>query len=167
MRSARCAMAARSCAVPVVAGTRTACTTWMRIASPTAVGSRASMAGMRKAPRVRMTADLGDVRSASAFDDAFAREWDELLARSDADTVFMTSAWLRAWHETLGCNRPGAVVQIRCDQRLLAAAAFHEVDGIARFFGSGPSDYSDFVVDRTLDPTTRSEATDALLGAAA
>jgi CelD/BcsL family acetyltransferase involved in cellulose biosynthesis len=34
--------------------------------------------------------------------DALAPEWDELLADSEAPTVFLTFAWISAWRQTLG-----------------------------------------------------------------
>jgi CelD/BcsL family acetyltransferase involved in cellulose biosynthesis len=95
------------------------------------------------------------------MDDRLAAEWDELLANADANTVFLTSGWLRAWHETLGRDATVLFGQLRDRGRLTAAAAFQIADGIVQFAGAGPSDYSDFVItgltteERRADFTTR------------
>jgi CelD/BcsL family acetyltransferase involved in cellulose biosynthesis len=48
-----------------------------------------------------------------------AEEWDDLLAHSEAPTVFLTWAWVSSWRETLGSN-----------QRLLIATARRPADGL-------------------------------------
>ncbi len=53
---------------------------------------------------------------------ALAPEWDALLARSAADTVFLTSDWLETWWEVYGAGAALAVAIVREDGRLVAAA---------------------------------------------
>jgi CelD/BcsL family acetyltransferase involved in cellulose biosynthesis len=48
-----------------------------------------------------------------------AEEWDDLLAHSEAPTVFLTWAWVCSWRETLGS-----------EQRLLIATARRPADGL-------------------------------------
>ena len=98
--------------------------------------------------------DRFETRVFRAFDESFASgsEWDELLAASPTNTVFLLSGWLRAWHETLGQGEELILPQVRLDGRLVAAGAFQARDGILEFAGKGPSDYSDVLVQGDLDP---------------
>jgi CelD/BcsL family acetyltransferase involved in cellulose biosynthesis len=109
-----------------------------------------------------------EARVAFALDETFAPggEWDQLLAGSRADTVFLLSGWLRAWHETLGRGAELVVPQIRRDGRLVAAAAFQLRDGTLEFAGKGPSDYSDVVVSSAVAPAEAEAMAGALLHAA-
>ena len=102
------------------------------------------------------------------FDGTFAPggEWDRLLATSRANTVFLTSGWLRAWHETLGHGVDLVIPQIRHEGRLVAAGAFLSANGILEFAGKGPSDYSDLVVADGLEPSVASDLVGALVHAA-
>ena len=81
-------------------------------------------------------------------------DWDRLLASSISDTVFLSSAWLRAWRETLGADARLVIPQIRKDGELIAAAAFQQRDGVIEFAAAGPSDYADFVVSNHVDIAT-------------
>jgi len=109
-----------------------------------------------------------ETRVVHAFDETFAPggEWDRLLASSKANTVFLLSGWLCAWHETLGHGVDLVVPQIRHRGRLVAAAAFLSRDGILEFAGRGPSDYSDVVVSDGLEPSVASDLVGALVHAA-
>lgn len=78
-------------------------------------------------------------------------DWDRLLASSMVDTVFLSSAWLRAWRETLGVDARLIIPQIRSNGELIAAAAFQQRDGIIEFAAAGPSDYADIVVSKHVD----------------
>jgi CelD/BcsL family acetyltransferase involved in cellulose biosynthesis len=104
-----------------------------------------------------------NVHCVPQMDDPLAAEWDELLARSDADTVFLTSGWLRAWHESLGRDETVLYALIRCCGRLEAAGAFQIADGVVQFAGTGPSDYSDFVVRDDVDERQRADLTQGLM----
>ena len=108
-----------------------------------------------------------DTQLAGGFDDHLAAEWDALLSTSDANTVFLTSAWLRAWQETLYTRGRLMVAQVRANNRLIGAAAFHEIDGVVQFAGRGPSDYSDIVLASGLELSTAQWVVDELLTAAA
>jgi CelD/BcsL family acetyltransferase involved in cellulose biosynthesis len=117
--------------------------------------------------------DKGDERGfvtsiGHGFDDLFAPggEWDELLARSSANTVFLLSGWLRAWRETLGCRGEILVPQIRSAGRLVAAAAFRSHDGVLELAGQGPSDYADVLVANDLDDALRLRLAQQLLSSA-
>ena len=104
-----------------------------------------------------------EVRCDAAFDDQLAVQWDHLLAHSSADSVFLTSGWLRAWHETFGQNRPLIIPQIRIDGDLVAAAAFHENNGAIEFAGTGPSDYSDVSISSEVEANVRTQLINKLL----
>src|SRR6266849_2732849 len=49
-------------------------------------------------------------------------QWDDLLARSGSDTVFLTWDWLRTWYEVYGAEVEPCVVLVREHGRLVAAA---------------------------------------------
>src|SRR5438874_13150382 len=56
-------------------------------------------------------------------------EWDELLARSASDTVFLTWDWLRTWYEVYGAEVEHCVVLFRVGVRLVAGAHLYIADG--------------------------------------
>ncbi len=106
-----------------------------------------------------------DIRCDTAMDDRLAAEWDLLLERSDANIIFLTSGWLRAWHETLGRDDTVLFGQVRSDGHLVAAGAFHIVAGVVQFAGTGPSDYSDFIILQNVTDASRADLTSRLLRA--
>ncbi len=73
-------------------------------------------------------------------------EWDQLLAVSKANTIFLSSGWLRAAFEIFGEGKNLLVPQARQRGRLIATAAFQERNGVIVFVGKGPSDYLDLVL---------------------
>ena len=90
---------------------------------------------------------------------ALAPEWDELLARSASDTVFLTWAWLASWWDTYGDGLEPRVATVREDGRLVAAApckieerrryglSFRQLE----FIGTGRAvcpDFLDLVIER-------------------
>ena len=109
-----------------------------------------------------------EVQVGRSFEDflALGAEWDQLLAHSSADTIFLTSAWLRAWLETYGQGSNLLIPQIRRNGKLIAAAAFRERHGIIEFAGLGPSDYLDLVVSADLDEETAQHAIETVLRSA-
>ena len=76
------------------------------------------------APQVqRLTADL--VRTRQELD-SYAPEWNELLAQSSADTIFLTWEWISAWLDAVYPEAPLFVVTVRGgDGRLIAVAPFY------------------------------------------
>src|SRR5690349_11311164 len=90
---------------------------------------------------------------------ALAPDWDDLLARSASDTVFLTWDWLSTWWEVYGEGLEPSVATVREDGRLVAAApckvetrrryglTFRQLE----FIGTGRAvcpDFLDFVVER-------------------
>ena len=85
-------------------------------------------------------------------------EWDELLARSASDTVFLTWDWLRTWYEVYGAEVEPCVVLVRDGGRLVAAAPL-KIEERRRyglrvrqleFIGTGRAvcpDFLDFVIE--------------------
>ena len=104
-----------------------------------------------------------EVSCDSTMLEGFALEWDELLAASDSNVVFLTSGWLRAWQETLGQGIAVLFCQVRSGGQLIAAAAFQISQGVVQFAGTGPSDYSDFIVRASLDDGLHANVTQRLL----
>ncbi len=95
------------------------------------------------------------VRWDAEIDDELATDWDALLAHSDANIVFLTSGWLRAWHETLGRGATVLFGHVRCDGQLIGAAAFQMSRGVIEFAGKGPSDYADFIIHESVGEPLR------------
>ena len=95
--------------------------------------------------------------------DGVREEWNALLARSDADTPFLTWEWLRTWWRHVGPRRGLNMLLVRSGGRLVAAAPLFNRGWDPRrlrlfrhlsFLGSPlrtgnvGSDYLDFIVDR-------------------
>lgn len=79
-------------------------------------------------------------------------EWDRLLARSRASTVFLSSGWLRA---ALACRQPSgslALLMVRLAGVPIAGMALMLDGHSGRFLGDGPSDYLNLIIDRDLEP---------------
>jgi CelD/BcsL family acetyltransferase involved in cellulose biosynthesis len=92
-------------------------------------------------------------------------EWNELLASSRADCLFLTWEWLHTWWSHLGEGRRLFLVTVRCHSKLIAVAPLTmSRDSLSmrvlEFAGSGSvgSDYLDFIVDSLYE----SAAVDAL-----
>lgn len=91
-------------------------------------------------------------------------EWNELLAASRADCLFLTWEWLHTWWTHLGEGRQLFIVTVHCDAKLIAIAPLTMSRTwsmrLLEFAGTGSvgSDYLDFIVDRAYE----SAAVDAL-----
>ena len=86
--------------------------------------------------------------------EALRDEWDELLAASPADGLFLSWEWLSCWWRHLGAGRELALVAVRRGDRLAAVAPLARGSGRWRFappavglLGTGTvgSDYLDVV----------------------
>src|SRR6266850_4452724 len=86
-------------------------------------------------------------------------EWDDLLAASSADGVFLTHEWLHSWWKHLGGGRGPRVVTVRDGGRLIAIAPVRLAPPSLRILlpfrrleflgtGSAGSDYLDLIVRR-------------------
>lgn len=99
---------------------------------------------------------VGLVESMADFD-AMGAEWQELLANSDADSLFLTWEWLHTWWRHLGGRRQLHIITLRRGGRLIAIAPlavrprqpgrlfpFRAIE----FMGTGSvgSDYLDIIV---------------------
>jgi CelD/BcsL family acetyltransferase involved in cellulose biosynthesis len=89
-------------------------------------------------------------------------EWDELVAAAGSDNPFLTHGWLHAWWAHLGGSRRLAILAIRTDGQLVAAAPLSlsraRVPCFWRyeFLGTGfaGSDYLDIVARRGHEAET-------------
>ncbi len=88
--------------------------------------------------------------------DALGREWNELLAASEADCLFLTWEWLHTWWKHLAEDRELAIRVVREGGRLTALAplarrparaSFGHAFPVLEFLGSGHvgSDYLDVI----------------------
>lgn len=102
--------------------------------------------------------------------EALRGEWNELLQRSFADSVFLSWEWCRTWRQTLGRNVEPFIVTVRDGQgRLVALAPLYRTRarlvGVISYRclcvlgdrGSG-SEYPDVIID----PECTSEAEEAI-----
>ena len=96
-------------------------------------------------------------------------EWNQLLASSTSDCLFLTWEWLHTWWKHLAAHRQLAILTVRRDGELTALAPFClRPPSLARrcpfpvleFLGGGNagSDYLDFIVHKDCE----SESLDAL-----
>jgi CelD/BcsL family acetyltransferase involved in cellulose biosynthesis len=81
------------------------------------------------------------------------QEWDELLAESSADCLFLTWEWMTSWWRHLGGDRTLHVVEVREGNRLLGLAPFTASRGRVEFMGTGTvgSDYLDVLARRASE----------------
>lgn len=92
--------------------------------------------------------------------------WDRLLARSPANTIFLTAGWLRAAWEAFGDNKRLLIIALGNPLEPVAAVAFQEQGGVVEFLGTGPSDYLDFVFSSDVTEAAKSQAIYVMLQAA-
>lgn len=86
--------------------------------------------------------------------------WDDLVSRSRARSVFLSSAWLRAAWQSEHPDQKVLAVAVTEGKTLVAGAVFVQKGALLQFLGSGSSDYLDIVVDRSL---SEGEATECVL----
>jgi len=107
--------------------------------------------------RVRAVSTLPDLR-------ALAPAWDEVLARSETATPFLTHAWITAWWEAFGADQDLFILVLEDDSGVAGIAPFARArrragplsyraleiagTGPLRFLGMGLSDRSDFLLAR-------------------
>jgi len=105
--------------------------------------------------------------------DGLREEWDQLLADSASDCVFLTWEWLRAWWSHLAERRQLRIVAVRRGEELIALAPFAVRPGSMRrlfpfraveFLGSGTagSDYLDVIVRKGAEAEALNELSRAL-----
>ncbi len=105
--------------------------------------------------------------------DALREEWNELLAASASDCIFLTWEWLRTWWRYLPGNRRLHIVTVRDGEQLIAIAPLAmRPPALARlapwpaleFLGTGiiGSDYLDFIVRSGREPEARQALADCL-----
>ena len=108
------------------------------------------------------------IESTGGFDN-LREEWDQLLADSASDCVFLTWEWLRTWWSHLAERRQLRIVVVRSGGELVALAPLAVRPGsvtrlfpfrVVEFLGSGTvgSDYLDLIIRRGAE----AEALDAL-----
>ena len=87
-------------------------------------------------------------------------EWNQLLANSQADCLFLTWEWLHTWWKHLGNGRRLFVITVRRGDQLIALAplairrTWPARISIVEFLGTGSvgSDYLDFIIHRAFEP---------------
>jgi CelD/BcsL family acetyltransferase involved in cellulose biosynthesis len=96
---------------------------------------------------------IGVIEDADSFA-AMRDEWNELLAASEADSIFLTWEWLHTWWKHCANGRLFFIV-VRSARQLVAIAPLMRVRILERleFAGSGTigSDYLDFIVRRGFE----------------
>lgn len=103
---------------------------------------------------------------------ALRDEWDQLLAASEADCLFLTWEWLHSWWIHFGQNRSLFIVTVRAASELVAIAPLVRTRewigpfaiSMLEFAGTGSvgSDYLDFIVHSRCETTAVAALTDFL-----
>ena len=102
-------------------------------------------------------------------------EWNELLADSSADCLFLTWEWLSTWWRHLSGDRRLFVLMVRSQGRLVAIAPLVvRPPGISRILpfpaleflgtGSAGSDYLDLIIRRGMEEPVLSALSEHLCG---
>ena len=105
---------------------------------------------------------------------ALEKEWNQLLAKSAADTIFLTWEWLYTWWEVYGDNKQLHLVLVRYERDLLGIAPFYREEvrhyGFLTlrevyFLGEGEvcSDYRNFIICRHREFEVLSTIFDSLM----
>lgn len=89
-----------------------------------------------------------------------AAAWNDLLARSDTNTVFQTHEWITSWWQIFGAGRSLRIIAVFDRHRLVGLAPLMEERGepgttLLRFIGDGNSDYCDFLLAEPRLPVLR------------
>lgn len=79
--------------------------------------------------------------------------WDDLLNRSASNTIFMSSAWLRATVKTFGGLDRTVIISVSHHQQWIAAIALQVESSMVQFLGHQMADYLDILWDRSLKLT--------------
>ena len=108
---------------------------------------------------------------------ALAPEWNALLERSRANTIFLTWEWIAAWRETAGRDAQPFVVALRDDDgALVGLAPFYRTTlslmgvmpfSALRILGDYPTgaEYGDWIVRTDREPEATAALSQALAGA--
>lgn len=92
-----------------------------------------------------------------------ANHWDDLLERSSSHHVFLSSGWLSAAATSYTSMRDLVWIGAWRSGMLLGALALCVQGQSARFLGDGPSDYLDFVFEKSLSESERTSLTSRML----
>lgn len=110
-----------------------------------------------------------DVRVYASFEEAGidSAAWNDLVNRSDTNTVFQTFEWITSWCQVFGIGRQLLLIVARIDGRLVGVAPLmtDPTDGgacVVRFISDSNADYCDFLLAEPRLPTLR-----AIVGALA
>lgn len=72
--------------------------------------------------------------------------WNDLLARSDFDSIFLTYEWLFTWWKVYGPAHELYILAIRDNDTIIGLAPLMRTDGrVIRFIGTPNADYCDFL----------------------
>ena len=91
-------------------------------------------------------------QDATGFD-ALAKEWNDLLHRSDSDTIFLTHEWQRTWWHFFSKNRDLLLLAVRQGKELIGIAPFYRQqtkDGRIIIQLVGGADICDYLAVITL-----------------
>jgi CelD/BcsL family acetyltransferase involved in cellulose biosynthesis len=116
-----------------------------------------------------MSLSIRPLESAANLDE-LEPEWEELLAVSASDTIFLTPDWIRSWWTAYGAGRDLLVLRLDDGERLVGLAFFYRRDerlvrGLRHRAlalvgdGSSDSDYLDWI----SAPGRESQVVDAVL----
>nr|WP_298718462.1 GNAT family N-acetyltransferase [uncultured Steroidobacter sp.] len=111
-------------------------------------GARAPAAGSCLASNARIDIELIERRERIPLT---AREWNDLVAGNETNSIFQTYEWFDAWWQTFGADHELFFMLLRREGRVIGFAAMmlRSVAWRGRrleFVGTGNADYQDFVL---------------------
>lgn len=83
------------------------------------------------------------------------KQWNELLLRSEQNTIFLTHQWFEAWWRSFGRDYNFEILLVRDDADVLIGAApmMASNDRLSFMASQDVSDYCDFIIDtQKIDP---------------
>jgi len=99
-----------------------------------------------------------------SLDEIGGRNWNNLLERSATKTVFQTSEWFSSWKQTYGKSADVLIPFAYLGDRLVAACAFINANGMFSFAAADRADYLDLLLDQQINPELQLECLQGILG---
>jgi CelD/BcsL family acetyltransferase involved in cellulose biosynthesis len=92
--------------------------------------------------------------------DMDSRSWNDLVLRSETNSVFQTYEWITSWWKVFGAQRKLLVIAVYRDDRMVGLAPLMEEPALVgapaiKFIGNGNADYCDFILTEPREPALR------------
>lgn len=92
--------------------------------------------------------------------DMDSRTWNDLVLRSETNSVFQTYEWITSWWKVFGAQRKLLVIAVYRDNQLVGLAPLMEEPArvgasAIKFISDGNADYCDFILTEPREPVLR------------